>query len=194
MEGCDPMDGTRRKITKIAREVSKFTVRTMRAEGIGSGEFDVIHAIRKNPGITQAGICRITGLDKGAVARQTANLESKGYLERRQNPADGRSRLLYATEKAENLKNSKAHIETLFYEWLLAELPKEEREAFCQTLDKLYQRSKKESKSDFVHVAGIIAAQEIMNAETGADKENVEANTENRNIETAAESGKCDHI
>ena len=30
------MDATKRKITKIAREVSKFTVRTMRAEGIGA--------------------------------------------------------------------------------------------------------------------------------------------------------------
>ena len=32
------MDITERKITKIAREVSKFTVRTLRAEGIGQGE------------------------------------------------------------------------------------------------------------------------------------------------------------
>lgn len=71
------MDITERKITKIAREVSKFTVRTLRAEGIGPGEFDVLHVIRKNPGITQSGVCRITGFDKGAVARQTASLEAK---------------------------------------------------------------------------------------------------------------------
>lgn len=153
------MDNTRRRITKIAREVSKFTVRTMRADGIGSGEFDVIHAIRKNPGITQAGVCKITGLDKGAVARQTANLEAKGYLERRDNPQDRRSRLLFATTKAENLKNSKAEIETFFYEWLLAELSEEEKETFCQTLNKLYQRSKTESKAGFVHVAEVVAQQ-----------------------------------
>lgn len=72
------MDITKRKITKIAREVSKFTVRTLRAEGVGPGEFDVLHAIRQNPGITQVGVCRITGFDKGAVARQTASLEAKG--------------------------------------------------------------------------------------------------------------------
>ena len=138
------MDATKRKITKIAREVSKFTVRTMRAEGIGAGEFDVLHAVRKNPGITQAGVCRITGLDKGAVARQTANLEAKGYLERRENPGDGRSRLLYATEKAESLKNSKAHIEATFYEWLTDTLDADEKAAFCATLDKLYRRAKAE--------------------------------------------------
>ena len=147
------MDVTKRKITKIAREVSKFTVRTMRAEGIGAGEFDVLHAVRKNPGITQAGVCRITGLDKGAVARQTANLEAKGYLERRENPGDGRSRLLYATEKAESLKNSKAQIETVFYEWLLEELPEEEKAAFCKTLDALYWRSKRERQAEFENVA-----------------------------------------
>lgn len=116
------MDITKRKITKIAREVSKFTVRTLRAEGVGPGEFDVLHAIRKNPGITQAGVCRITGFDKGAVARQTASLEAKDYLRREANPADGRSRCLYATAQAERLKSSKAAVETQFYDWLLAPL------------------------------------------------------------------------
>lgn len=150
------MDATKRQITKIAREVSKFTVRTMRREGVGSGEFDVIHAIRKNPGITQAGVCEITGLDKGAVARQTANLEAKGYLIRRENPADGRSRLLFATEKAERLKNSKAHIESRFYEWLLEALSKEERAEFVRVLDILYHRCKAESKAEFPEMSKII--------------------------------------
>lgn len=150
------MDATKRQITKIAREVSKFTVRTMRREGVGSGEFDVIHAIRKNPGITQAEVCEITGLDKGAVARQTANLEAKGYLIRRENPADGRSRLLFATEKAERLKNSKAHIESQFYEWLLEVLSKEERAEFVRVLDIIYHRCKAESKAEFPEMSKII--------------------------------------
>ena len=34
------MDQTGRKITKIAREVGKFTVQTMKEEGIGTAEFD----------------------------------------------------------------------------------------------------------------------------------------------------------
>ena len=141
------MDITKRKITKIAREVSKFTVRTLRAEGVGPGEFDVLHAIRKNPGITQAGVCRITGFDKGAVARQTASLEAKDYLRREANPADGRSRCLYATAQAERLKSSKAAVETQFYDWLLAPLTEPERAEFARVLDVLYQRCKAESSS-----------------------------------------------
>ncbi|MFQ8979868.1 MAG: ABC transporter transmembrane domain-containing protein [Waltera sp.] len=147
------MDATERKMTKIAREVSKFTVQTMKEDGIGTAEFDFIHLVRHNPGITQAAVREQLKIDKGAAARRAASLESKGYLYRKPNPADGRSQLLYATEKAEQLKNSKAAIESKFYEWLLAELPEEEKEAFCKTLDTLYWRTKQERRAGFVNVA-----------------------------------------
>ncbi len=150
------MDATNRMLTKIAREVSKFTVRTLRTEGIGAGEFDVIHAIRKNPGITQAEVCRITGLDKGAVARQTLNLEKKGYLTREVNDKDGRSRLLFATEKAEKLKNSKASVEARFYEWLLEPLSDSDRSEFVRILTILYHRCKEESKAGFPEMERIM--------------------------------------
>ena len=48
------MDPTKRQITKIAREVSSYTVHKMKDEGIGTAEFDFIHAVRHHPGITQS--------------------------------------------------------------------------------------------------------------------------------------------
>ena len=48
------MDKTERKMTKIARELNKLTVQTMKKEGIGTAEFDFIHLVRHHPGITQA--------------------------------------------------------------------------------------------------------------------------------------------
>ena len=86
-------DKTARQITKIAREVSKFTTRTLKTEGIGAAELDFIHVVRKNPGITQAGVRSVLGIDKGACARRAANLEQKGYLIRTPSPQDnGESR------------------------------------------------------------------------------------------------------
>lgn len=114
------------------------------------------HLIRHNPGITQAGVREQLKIDKGAAARRAASLEAKGYLIRRPNPDDGRSQMLYATQKAEKLKNSKAYIEGVFYEWLLAELPEEEKEAFCKTLDTLYWRSKRQSRAGFPDVSALI--------------------------------------
>lgn len=167
------MDATGRKMTKIAREVSKFTVQTMKEEGIGTAEFDFIHLVRHNPGITQAAVREQLKIDKGAAARRAASLENKGYLYRKPNPEDGRSQLLYATEKAEQLKNSKAAIESVFYEWLLAELPEEEKEAFCKTLDTLYWRSKQERRAGFVNVAKEVVKSEktMEEKETDADEQ-----------------------
>ena len=68
------MDQTGRKITKIAREVGKFTVQTMKEEGIGTAEFDFIHLVRHNPGITQTEVRETLKIDKGAAARRAASL------------------------------------------------------------------------------------------------------------------------
>lgn len=150
------MDETGRKMTKIARELSKFTVQTMKEEGIGTAEFDFIHLVRHNPGITQTEVRESLKIDKGAAARRAASLENKGYLVREPNPKDGRSQLLYATDKAESLKNSKAQIESIFYEWLLSELPEEEKNSFCKTLDTLYWKSKRQRQAGFPDVARLV--------------------------------------
>ena len=146
------MDPTKRQMTKIAREVSKLAGRMLRDQGIGTAEFDVVHVIRKNPGITQAGIRDQLGIDKGAMARQIASLEAKGFLIRKENPQDGRSQLLYATEKADQLKNSKAYIESVFYEWLLEPLSDQQRQEFAATLETLYLRSREQSRAGFPEV------------------------------------------
>lgn len=146
------MDPTKRQMTKIAREVSKLAGRMLRDQGIGTAEFDVVHVIRKNPGITQAGIRDQLGIDKGAMARQIASLEAKGFLIRKKNPQDGRSQLLYATEKADQLKNSKAYIESVFYEWLLEPLSDQQRQEFAATLETLYLRSREQSRAGFPEV------------------------------------------
>lgn len=151
------MDPTERQMTKIAREAGKFTVQAMKEEGIGTAEFDFIHLVRHNPGITQTAVREQLKIDKGAAARRAASLEAKGYLIRKPNPWDGRSQLLYATEKAESLKNSKAEIESVFYEWLLSELSDEEAKSFCETLDKLYWKSKKERQNHFEELFAILS-------------------------------------
>lgn len=150
------MDKTGRKITKIAREVTRLVVRTMKEEGVGSGELDLIHAVRHSPGISQKDAAAALNMDKGAVARRVASLESKGYLTRRADPGDSRRQMLYPTGRAEGLRNSKEQVEAAFYEWLLEGLDPEEAGRFCETLDKLYLRSKAESRGGFSHVIPLI--------------------------------------
>ena len=145
------MDKTERKITKIAREAEKLVLLSLREQGVGTAEIDLIHALRHNPGCTQAKLGQLLHADKAAVARRTKNLEAKGYLTRREDPADRRSQLLYPTAKAEELKASKAEIEAEFYAYLLSELTVEEANTFVALLDRLYLASKTESRAGFPH-------------------------------------------
>lgn len=145
------MDITERKITKIAREAEMLVLRTLREEGVGTAEIDLIHALRHHPGCTQAAPAELLHADKAAIARRTKNLETKGYLVRKDAPNDRRSQLLYPTERAESLKSSKAEIEAAFYEYLTSTLSKEEAAAFAAALQKLYTASKLESRAGFPH-------------------------------------------
>ena len=145
------MDITERKITKIAREAEKLVLRTLREKDVGTAEIDLIHAVRHNPGCTQAALAELLHADKAAIARRTKNLEAKGYLIRRDAPNDRRSQLLYPTEKAKGLKASKAEIEAAFYAYLVSTLTPEEAAAVAATLDKLYAVSKAESRAGFPH-------------------------------------------
>lgn len=146
------MDITERKITKIAREAEKLVLHTLREDGVGTAEIDLIHALRHNPGCTQAHLAELLHADKAAVARRTKNLETKGYLTRKDDPNDKRSRLLFPTERAEALKSSKAEIEASFYEFLTSALTEDEAQTFSLLLDRLYTASKTESRAGFPHL------------------------------------------
>ena len=65
---------------------------------------------------------------------------------------DKRKHLLYPTEKAQALKQSRTSIEAAFYDWLLEDLSQEEKETFQTILDKVYAKSKKESRLHFPNV------------------------------------------
>ena len=157
------MDITERKITKIAREAEKLVLRTLRETDVGTAEIDLIHALRHNPGCTQAALAKLLHADKAAIARRTRNLEAKGYL--MDAPNDRRSQLLYPTQKAERLKASKAEIEAAFYEYLLGALTPEEAALFAAALNKLYAASKAESRAGFPHFTGAAGRVEADEAE-----------------------------
>lgn len=145
------MDITERKITKIAREAEKLVLLSLREEGVGTAEIDLIHALRHNPGCTQARLAELLHADKAAIARRTKNLEAKGFLVRQDDPNDRRSQRLYPTEKANAMRSSKTEIETSFYEYLLSFLTLEEAKTFAALLNTLYAASKTESRSGFPH-------------------------------------------
>ena len=55
------MDITERKITKIAREAEKLVLLSLREEGVGTAEIDLIHALRLYAGRARRASARRQG-------------------------------------------------------------------------------------------------------------------------------------
>ena len=140
---------TYKKIRRLYRQSQKYAASRMEQPDLTQSELQLLRHVGFHGEVSQRHLADEMGVDKAMISRILQKLEAKGYLVRRENPADGRSQLLYATEQADQLKNSKASVEALYYEWLAEALSEEELEEFCRLLEILYRRSKEESKAGF---------------------------------------------
>ena len=141
------MDPSRRQITKIARNAAHFAQSRARDKGLGPGEYEALHAIRKHPGLRPSALCEQLSLEKSAAAHLARNLERKGLIVKETDPEDTRRRLYYPTPAAESLKDSRASLEAAYYSWLLAGLSEQDANEFIRILDILYRRSKEARKA-----------------------------------------------
>ncbi|WNS44597.1 MarR family transcriptional regulator [Paenibacillus sp. MMS20-IR301] len=88
-------------ITRLHRLNQKLLARELLPYGIGSGgQHSFLKLILRHPGITQDQMTAEIKCDKATTARSVKHLEASGYLERRPDPGDRRSSLLYPTAKA----------------------------------------------------------------------------------------------
>lgn len=146
------MDISRRYITKISREAHKYSSLRLKGTNIGTSEYECLHYISKNNGINQETLRGFLNIDKSAVARMVANLEEKGYIYRLQDEIDKRSKKLFITNNAVQIKNISSSVESFFYEWLLEDVPTDEMKVFIKVLSDLYMKSKTERREGFINI------------------------------------------
>lgn len=88
-------------ISQLHRQNQKKLAGELLPYGIGSGgQPSFLKLILKQPGITQDQMTNELKFDKATTARSVKQLEESGYIERRVDPKDRRSSLLYPTSKA----------------------------------------------------------------------------------------------
>ncbi|MHA6533419.1 MarR family winged helix-turn-helix transcriptional regulator [Paenibacillus sp. BAC0078] len=88
-------------LSQLTRQSQKFLTKELMDYGIGSGgQHSFLKLIVNQPGITQDQMTAELKFDKATTARAVKHLEQSGYVERRTDPKDRRSSLLYPTTKA----------------------------------------------------------------------------------------------
>lgn len=63
-------------------------------------------------------------------------------------------------QKSRAAKNSKAYLESVFYEWLLGGLSQDDSENFARILNTLYEKSKKQSRAGFPDLLALLEGKE----------------------------------
>lgn len=135
------MDERNRYITKISRNLELYKRKEINTSLNSSSEL-VLHVIRHNEGITQDGVGKILGLDKGLIARIVKSLIEEELIYKIKSDKDKRAYLLYPLEKAQLIKDEVVNIEDKYYDLIFEVLNDNEREVFLSLLEKIYIRSK----------------------------------------------------
>ena len=146
------MDVTKRYITKICRAAQRYAGIRLQGSNIGTSEYECLHFIRKNNGMSQEKLRSFLNVDKAAVTRMVANLEKKGYIYRLQDENDKRAKKLFTTDKAVDIKNMTSSVESFFYECLIEDIDADEKEVCLKVLNELYIKSKKERVERFTNI------------------------------------------
>lgn len=101
----DPTTANRPSLALLLRVIyqhhSQAIESALRAAGfndVGPSAGNVFPFIRRE-GMTISALAQLAGVRKQTMAQAVEQLERGGYVERRENPADGRSRLVFLTER-----------------------------------------------------------------------------------------------
>lgn len=129
-------------ISLLHRQNQKLLVKELVPYGIGSGgQHSFLKLILSQPGITQDQLTNELKFDKATTARSVKQLEDSGYIDRRLDPKDRRSYLLYPTAKALDFLPTLQSILDEFNKKLTRNLTLEEETQLVSLLQKITENS-----------------------------------------------------
>lgn len=142
------MDIFRKSFFRIHRIAQRYYNSKME-EGLTAQEAHALRVISFRQTTTQQLLAERLGVDKSQVTRLVKKLEKEGYLTRVVNPEDRRENLISATAKAHEVREQDLALTGRFYEWLLSEMSRQERDALGKTLERLLERAIEARKNGF---------------------------------------------
>lgn len=131
-------------IKKASRICDKITEPQMRALGLTSAQFKILHYLYDHPNgtVRQVDMERFYSLTHPTTIGLLQALESKGYVVRTVNPDDARSRIVSLTEKAEEQREKLLALAEEIEETMTNNLNDKETEELVRLLEILLGENK----------------------------------------------------
>ena len=143
-------------ISVIYRYGQQFFVERLTQYGcqMKTGQMPSLLEIWAHPGVTQEGICRGVGMDKGTTARAVKSLEEVGLITREQDPEDRRANRLSLTPAGEEMVPLLFRATDEYHDWLLRGFSPAERRQLALFLERLRQNVQEQPLPDDPYPAG----------------------------------------
>ena len=118
--------------------VSSLFAERMAPYGLKQIDFSVLSLLAHNPGATSRQLCNTLDILPPNLVSLVATLDSRGLIERRPHPHDGRAVGLHLTEAGEKLIGEAEQAVTQLETDASARLTSRERETLIRLLQKMY--------------------------------------------------------
>ena len=127
------------KIMKTLNIISRCQAvyRGERTDALPACHHVLVLSICRAPGRTQEELARDIRLSKSTLSRALSSLEEKGFIERRENPADKRALLIYPTEKMRELLPTVREISADWNAIITSGISEEEMALFATVIEKM---------------------------------------------------------
>ena len=126
----------------IARQFAILLNEGLKPLGISPAQFPILLTLWETDGLSQNELVEIADVAQATIANTLSRMERDGLIERRENPKDARSRLIFLTDHAKGLQASATHIAQNINAGALSVLDDDEKEMFLAMLIKVLSQQK----------------------------------------------------
>lgn len=135
-----------KEVGKLARAANLFFLHQLKDYDIGHAQLMTLHLICRNNGLSQNEIVHHSNLDKSSITSQLNKLEKHGYIIRKINEEDCRSRSIFITEKTKTIEEE-LHLKFVSWNKILSNgLDTKELENAFILLDKMNKSAQRAIK------------------------------------------------
>lgn len=129
------------KLSRVMRKVQRYYENRLSPFGVTPVQFYVLAAMWEQDGIKFKDLASGTSMDGATLTGILDRLERLDLVERRNDPDDRRSRLIFLQEKAKKIKNEMTGIALGLNREIAEQFPAEDFHTFLKVLDQLSEQN-----------------------------------------------------
>ena len=127
----------RRSIRRLYRGNQKFAALQSSQPDLTPSELQLLRHVGFHGEVSQRHLAETLGVDKAMISRMLQRLEEKGYLERREDEKDARSKKVVALPPAREIHLEGKGLSEQFFDQITSEFSDEERILLDRMLEKM---------------------------------------------------------